>query len=547
MNKLLIVEDEAIIRKGLVNSIQWENWGFQVCGEAVNGKAALDYILHHDVDVMMTDVRMPVMDGLELSRLVKASKPEVKIVVLTGFSDFEYARQSLEHGVFQYILKPLKRDKLAEVFLQLREILDKEQQEYREKSELLKEVAESRVVVLQKQLSDWVHGRYANPLAPALMNETKPWDTMKTGYYLCALVDIDNLDCLESDFVSLFKQNAWSIMKDIASQIFNQAGDDYAVLSAVDDLGRLTLLLHIGENDSNAAAEAENGGKVADALRILLDWLQNTWSGASFSAGIGGWVRAVECVPETYQQASEALEHRFYRGTASINSYHDIPKLRTLTPQEFQQIKHAEKKLINYISTGSGDVHLIYEEMFAGILQHQRVQSQTIKNAVAQTLYSVCGYLSEQSYDKELDVMDNISMTGLTDLQHVLSYAKQKLNEIKNEIDKADPNTERNLVRQAKEFVTENYRNDFSLTEIAAQLYVNPSYFSWLFKQETGLTFTAYLTQYRMSVAKNLLKQDKQKVYEVAQCVGYNDYRHFCKMFKKVEGISPKDFKQRGK
>ncbi|MCQ6562316.1 response regulator [Paenibacillus mendelii] len=539
MNKLFIVEDEAIIRKGLVSSIQWENWGFAVCGEAVNGRKALDYIMQNDVDVIMTDVRMPVMDGLELARLVKAAKPDVKIVVLTGFSDFEYARQSLEYGVFQYILKPLKREKLAEVFLQLRELLDKEQREREEKNALLQAVAESRSILLQKQLSDWVHGRSVNKLNMEAFTGASQGEIS----YVCAVVDIDNLGSYESKLESGFNKEAWLHMQDAISQASHPLDGD-ATLSGVDDQGRLVLLVQMGDGEM---AEAEALDRVAKSLGTLLDLLPAVWNGASFSAGIGGLVKEAERVPVSYRQASEALDYRFYSGPTSMNMIHDVPPLVGLTPQQFQFIKQAEKRLMTYISLGSGDLDLIFEDMFAEIAEQRNIPYTTVKHAAAQTLYSVCGYVSEQGSEWEMNIMDDIAMTALTDLEHILSFAKRKIKEIKDEIDRADPGAGRNLVRQAKEYVGEHYMNDIVLADIAARLYVNPSYFSWLFKQETGLTFTTYLSQIRMDQAKVLLKQDKQKVYEVGQSVGYNDYRHFCKMFKKIEGISPKEFKQRGK
>ncbi|RAV23304.1 response regulator [Paenibacillus contaminans] len=538
MNKLFIVEDEDIIRKGLVNNVQWEAWGFQVCGEAVNGKKALEYIEKHDVDVVLTDVRMPVMDGLELSRHVKRLKPEIKIVILTGFSEFEYARQSLENGVFQYILKPVKRDKLAEVFLRLREVLE----HARLTRDLIQQAEESRSLLQEKQLNHWIHGRSVLPRhAEEPGMEMPPMSEPPVPVaesYVCAVLDVDNLGSRDMGFINRFKQFGYAEMKKLAMDSFRQEGCKDSVLCGFDDYGRLVLLLlSPGSNDDRLPAR----------ITSILENCSSAWEGASFSAGIGGAVKEAVSVSASYEQASGALSYRFYSGPGSLHRHGDIPLLRTITPQEFQKVKQAEKKLSTYISLGEGDLGTICTEMVAEIIEQGAADYGSVRTVLSQTLYSVLGYMAEQGHDLDLQMNDERSISELTDLTHIIGYVKRRLNEIKTEIERSDRTAGRNLVLRAKKYVAEHYRNDLTLTALANHLFVNASYFSWLFKQETGVTFTTYLTHVRMDTAKNLLKKDEQKVYEVAQFVGYNDYRHFCKMFKKVVGITPKDFKQRGK
>jgi len=525
MNKLFIVEDEDIIRKGLVNNVQWDAWGFQVCGEAVNGKKALEYIEKHDVDVVLTDVRMPVMDGLELSRHIKRLKPEVKIVILTGFSEFEYARQSLENGVFQYILKPLKRDKLAEVFQQLNEVLENA----RHTKDLIQQAEESRSLLQEKQLNHWIHGRSGLPT----MSET-PVPAAES--YVCVVLDIDNLDSRDLEFINRFKPFGYSEMKKLAMESFEQEGCKDSIFSGFDDQGRLVLLLL-------------SPGSIDVSARIttILETCSRAWEGASFSAGIGGVDKVAVSVSTAYEQASSALSYRFYSGPGSLLRHDEIPLLRAITQQEFQKVKQAEKRLSTYISLGEGDLDAICNEMVAEIVQQGAADYGSVRTVLSQTLYSVLGYMAEQGHDVDLQLIDEHSLNELTDLTHIIGYLKRRVNEIKAEIERSDQTAGRNLVMRAKKYVAEHYRSDLTLTALANHLFVNASYFSWLFKQETGVTFTTYLTHVRMDMAKSLLKKDEQKVYEVAQFVGYNDYRHFCKMFKKVVGTTPKDFKQWGK
>jgi len=525
MNKLFIVEDEDIIRKGLVNNVQWESWGFQVCGEAANGKKALEYIEEHDVDVVLTDVRMPVMDGLELSGHIKRIKPEVKIVILTGFSEFEYARQSLENGVFQYILKPLKRDKLAEVFQQLREVLE----DARHTKDLIQQAEESRSLLQEKQFNHWIHGRSGSPT----IAET-PVPTAES--YLCIVLDIDNLGSRDMEFINRFKQFGYSDMKKLAMENFEQEGCKDSVFSGFDDQGRLVLLL-LSPGSKDVSAQ----------ITTILENCSRAWEGASFSAGIGGVDKVAGSISTSYEQASGALSYRFYSGPGSLHRHGDIPILRAMTQQEYQKVKQAERKLSTYISMGEGDLDSICNEMVAEIVQQGAADYGSVRTVLSQTLYSVLGYMAEQGHDVDLQLIDEHSLSELTDLTHIIGYLKRRVNEIKTEIERNDHTAGRNLVMRAKKYVAEHYRSDLTLTALANHLFVNASYFSWLFKQETGLTFTTYLTHVRMDMAKSLLKKDEQKVYEVAQFVGYNDYRHFCKMFKKVVGTTPKDFKQRGK
>ncbi|MBP1989454.1 response regulator [Paenibacillus eucommiae] len=545
MKKLFIVEDEEIIRKGLVHSIEWHALGFEVCGEAANGKQALPYILDNEVDVVMTDVRMPVLDGLELTRQIKVKKPGVKIVILTGFSEFEYARQSLEYGVFQYILKPIKRDKLAETFMQLREILDREQAERTEKQLLQQQVEAGSRQLREEKLNAWIHDQSDADIGSLISGLLH--STIEQASYICAVLDIDNAAVCATDVIGDYKRSSSWFLPNAASQVMEQADLPVSFQHTFDNDGRLVLLVSMP-----ATGEAEYAGqRLEQTMHSLMNEISlrcsEVYVGALFSAGIGRAVDIPDELPQSYRQAADALAYRFYTGGGSINFSAAVPALRSLNYPEFQQLKQAEETLTMYITAGNGDLEPIFEDMFGHIARHRNIEYESVKHAAVQMLYSVCGYATEQSHDIEMKSMNEISLSGLSDLTHILSFAKQKIEEVRTELKHLDQDDGRNLVKRVKEFVIEQYMNEISLTDIAERFYVNSSYFSWLFRQETGVTFTSFLTLTRVGKAKELLKQDMYKVYEVASAVGYNDYRHFCKIFKREVGISPKQYTQHGK
>ncbi len=543
MYKLFIVEDEETIRNGLVHHICWEDWGFAICGNASNGKKALDQIRARDVDVVFTDVRMPVMDGLELARLIKEEvDPSIKVVILSGFGEFIYAQKSLEYGVFHYILKPIKLDQLADVFGKLKLEMDETQKERAEVAKLKSKVTESRRIYTDKLFNSLIKGQAAE--IESLEIAFADVQVMPKGmYYSCAVFDVDNRGLLSSEEQSQLKS---LLDHSVPGWIYQFEVEDMESFTYFlkDDKRRMVLL----RNSSNCKL---------DEWLLVIQQVRSHFetsllekmgvSGITMSAGVGMIVEDAWSLKESYAQACEALAYRMHIGAGSVIIGNELPPLRKLKSLELQLIREKEKQLIGRLTANGENLESFVEEIFGILGRDGSIDSVHIKKIIEQVLNNVSRQVAE-SYPKWKGQFDDAgSIDQLTDMKGLLNYTKIWVCAISKQHHDGSHMEGRNLIKKIKDYVADQYHRSITLNEISEKYFLNASYFSWLFKQETGITFSAYLTALRMEAAKEMLREDTHKVYEIAEYVGYQDYRNFCKTFKKNVGVSPKDYKQRGR
>jgi len=544
MYKLFIVEDEEIIRNGLVNHIRWEEWGFQLCGHAPNGGKALDQIRGQEVDVVLTDVRMPVMDGLALAKTIKEEvDSSIRIVVLSGFGEFKYAQKSLEYGVFHYILKPIKIDQLAAVFTKLKLEMDEERKERAEVADLKLKAIESRRIYVDKLFGALIKGHFARiePLQEAFVDALIQ---LKGIYFGCAVFDIDNRRLLGDEEQSRLESLLDHSLSDWMDRLEMEEDSSVAYYFLMDDKRRIVLIWNSSSSDLDKWQLVSR--KARSLLEIALT--EQTGIGAmTISVGVGSIAEDARHIQDSYRRACEALAYRMYIGASAVILEHELPLIRALEPSELQLIREKEERLIGRLSAGGEEPEAIVEDIIDVFRQAPSIDSVLVKKTIEQLLRNVSRQIAESNPKWKDQWNDDGSIDQLTDLEGLLAYTKGWIHTIGGQLRDFSRLEGRNLVKKVKEYVADKYHRPITLNEISERYFLNASYFSWMFKQEAGITFSAYLTALRMEAAKEMLKEDTHKVYEIAERVGYQDYRNFCKAFKKHVGVSPKDYKQHGR
>ncbi len=516
MKKVLIVDDEFLVRLGLKTTIDWTAHGYMIVGEASNGREAFDMFDETNPDILITDIKMPIMDGLELIKNVKKMKKNVQVVILSNYAEFSFARQAVELGVFQYMLKSeITSENLIELLKNLNVEWQVEEQE-KETEQIQKEN------YMKAQLLNLPFG--GKNIGASIQPPNEDIFTAQ-GYTIMILyADISSLtgsavDMMNKAIGALIEstyENPVYCTRIYKRQIF------FTIITEVSSEEE-KLYKKLIEQCSILARNASH------YFDVSLQW------GISL---IGSSMQ----FPKMLQQAETARENCFFE-RESFCIYQVKPKENILI------IPHVSHKKINHFFQNKDKEGIIeYIEAIFEKLQEVR-EFQGIKNifidflAVAKVLCEGLGEKRPQSLETTKFDYDNLAQ--LPTLQSVKGY----IIEIYRAIFEMDNNQELNgyssTVRNCIFFIEKNFASNISLDDAAKAVNVSKSYLSMLFKQETGTNFVVFLNDYRIRQAKILLSKTNFKIYEVAEKVGFCSPYYFSKIFKETTGFNCKEYKDK--
>ncbi len=523
--KILLVDDEEEVRTSIIKKIDWEKTGFTVIGDAENGKDALEKIELLEPDVVLTDIRMPYMGGLELAAELRRLRPSIKVVIFSGYDDFEYAKQAMQLNITEYILKPVNAKELTEILEKLRIHLNGEIERLRGEA-VQKENLEKNLAILRENfLGNLVKGKlkkeqifhdmreYGLPLS-----KSKCWAALKinlgavgTGAAMGKggeLISVSVRNLLDS------RLQEWG---DFAS--FHRPSGLCAIvgMEKEEHLTELMALL----NDV-----------CRESRRILHQPL---------TIGIGGIVHQIEKVAYSYSGAREAVA---YHGIVG-----DLIYIHDVEPQR-KPILWLDDKLETDLSYALrfGDEDTILSCVETIVQPMQVAGTQGAQAYLISILHVILQVVQKHELNEAL------VFGSYTDYYGVLSEIRtaQQLFEwlsgvcfsISACIANNRKGTARNIVQEAKKYIAENYQNSaLSLEMLCQHLHMSTAYFSTVFKRESGESYTSYLTGVRMEKAAELLKTTDDKTYFIAAQVGYDEPNYFSYVFKKRYGVSPNKFR----
>ncbi len=529
---LMIVEDEIRILNSLANNIAWDRHGIEVVALAENGAEALAIAERRMPDIMLLDIEMPEMDGLALAAIVLEKKPHMKIVILSGHDDFQYAQRAIALGVNKYLLKPAGEDVILQTVIEVAEEIRQELSEKHSLSELQR-MWHSRLPQLQDDLlrgwmmnryAEWELLRHAEELGLALSADAR---------YAVAVCGIDPLTETETRFLASDMPLLQFSLERIAKEFIQP--DDARVFT---DAGGMTVLLFQGQ-------QGEDEGDLTKRINIrisrLLGVVQECLK-VTASAGMGNVAGFAE-VSQSYQQACRALQERAMYGHAIA-----IPYLEVKQEQQPVYLDSSfERQLEIAIFTG--------ETSRAQQLIEDHLEQALAQASSAELVYEYLLYLSGmftrmiQSQGWRLQKVlpqDYTYLLALEDLvskEQMLEWAKRVTGHIGAYLDQERRSSSHQMVRRVIESVDQMLAEELSLHSLAERLFVNPSYLSRLFKKETGDSFSNYVLARRMERAKEMLLGDA-KVYDAANATGYRDLSYFAKVFRKYWGLAPSELKK---
>ncbi|MGG6312687.1 response regulator transcription factor [Paenibacillus macerans] len=509
--KMLIVDDESVICEGLRYTIDWAELGVDVVGEAYDGKEALRLIEERGVELVLSDIRMDGMDGLELAQQLRLRHPGVQVVMISGYEDFGYARQAIRLGVNDYLLKPVDIEELTAVVKKIVLGIRTSDREgaVREIQLWLSGMARHGSAY-GKEAPASLHGVQYRILATQLADFQDKFGDMEGEWYEAVreawqLGLHRNLERFPFSAVSVFEHENLLITLLAAEQWAEPSLWDEWVSSAILPLapaaeGRIYCGASSVFEDLGATAE-----RCAEAVRLLA--LQVLDDRQVLTADYAETVQSGRTLPvfdtaETVQCLVSALFKQ------------DREEVRRLVADMFRFFG-ASRYLLPEIWNR-------YEELFALLRQRLR------KSGMTGLDYGHQGQPDPNFYNTYA-ALEAVVMEDMAELLQLID---------KNGIDKSYW-----IVEKAKKFILEHYRTDLKASEVAAWLKITPSYFSYIFKQSTGKGFTEYMNEMRIEYAKNLLATTHDKVFEIADKVGYKEYKYFVSVFKSYTGMTPKEYR----
>ena len=538
--KVFLVEDEMVIRRGIKNSIDWEKEGYIFCGEASDGELAYPMIIKEKPDILITDIRMPFMDGLELCKLVKKELPNIKILILSGYDEFDYAKEAIRLGVTEYLLKPISSGKLLEALNGVSESIRREKEDKDLVRKYMEEMRENTEHEKQKFFEQMIAGNLS--MADALETGKKYEMNLSAGMYNLLLFRF-----------TLGKENRRS------GELLGEA--EYAIEKLTERL-EYVFEFQRGVEGWAFLLMADNEEQMSERVKELskdLEEIMKNYSTIAYFGGIGQPVARLRELEESFREAERALAARFTMELNRIISVEDIrmaQNVDTLDDIEitsFGEIEKTRTMLEKFLNNGAEDEIDEFVDVYINELPEENLKSVLMRQYIIMDAYivmmSFCEKIEgiEGEMQAQSEELKN-SMKTIQTLEEIKNYIRMLLKKIIGVRDTISGRRYSDIIEIAKDQIRKTYMSDeISLNTIAAEVGMSPSYFSSIFSKEMGKTFVEYLTEIRMDRAKELLMCSSMKTSEIGYEVGYKDPHYFSYIFKKTQNCTPKEFRARGK
>lgn len=530
MHKVIIVDDEPKVSQLIKTLIDWDNLDLEHTATAHDGFTALELIKKHKPDIVITDIRMPGYDGIELIRHAKELYPGIDFIIISGYQHFDYAYNAIKYGVKDYFLKPLKK---SEINATLEKIIRK----YTENSKLEAYLQDDLKRLKDELLFCIYHGTGKASFVMDALNKL----SLEQSFSFEA-------DCFQAmifkpDFdYRIDDTEVIQMLIDKISKIIDQNLADMCsqvLFASLDD--RIFLIANYKSENKKSLRKALNS--IIDESRLLRDFIKDL----TLSIGLGSVCTSFEGVWQSADEAKKALIDRIVSGGGGISQYK--PELHIHKTYESFITYVKRQKLIGLTDVFDDEGIIKWmEDVEKDISKIPSISGQFVIDTVNEILEIILYGIKNHAYAKsagktvidELNaafrMQNSIRNIFMVLKKHVGIMIRQLAEEHRNEISRP--------IREAQKYINDNYASDMDLERISAIAGYNATYFSTLFKKETGMNFLEYLTSVRVKAAKAILSDPKKTILDVCHEVGYSDLKHFTKLFKKATGLNPSEYRK---
>ena len=531
MYKALLVDDEALTREAISENIPWAELGFELIASCENGREAMEQMEKRSPDLLLTDICMPYVDGIALARYVHEHHPDTRTVIISGYDEFEYAKQAVRYQVMEYILKPITPTELMEVLRRVKESLD-------EKSARSKTLRKLRGAYVSNR--PFLQGRFLNSLlrgnerSSDLNERMEELDISLSGcFFNTAIVEGDDLSPFLNQYANVRNDLALFAICNITQELISRR----KLGVAFQNMEEKTIVIFCGETEKELARETEEALlEIQQTIRQLL-LIETT-------IGMGEVVSDIQRLYQSYEAASCVMEQKFFLGggqilrtdpmkEARLSRSVDVPKWAGRVVQALKG--GSEEEITRMVQAFAQEIRESYANRNRCIIYMQNLLLTVIARA------NLIKEKENVIVEEEKELLNRIyTYDHLTDMAEDVTDICIRISRL---LEEQRDSYGKKQALMALDYIQENYMNsEVNLNSVCSHLAISTSYFSTLFKGFTGETFIEALTKKRMEEAKKLLENTAMKSYEVAREVGFSDPHYFSIAFKKATGRTPTEY-----
>lgn len=538
MLKVFLVEDESVVREGLRDNIPWQQYGYDFVGEASDGEMALTQIRKLKPDVLITDIKMPFMDGLSLSSMVSQEFPNMKIVIISGYDDFEYARQAIRVGVEQYLLKPITRATMQKVLLEIREKIETEQEQKNYLEKFKNEMHEYE----QYSRRSFFEKLFAGQLSVQQIYEEAQKLSMEI-----------NAPCYNLILVTLQEKKKNQNQQDMDSEIFARTQEEllryfmrfteYMVFRW--NISTYGILLKGETSQMQDLSErcVSNIKRICTVSDAKLEWY----------VALGEPVERLSMLSECYSKVNHLLAYRFLKPSQHVLTHQNVELVTNENEVDnlgSLDVNKVDPEIIkSFLAKGQEDEIDDFVESYLQSL-NEVLKSKLFRDYLLLSVrFTTLSYIESIGCNKE-ELLSSVPTEGLQDfivgIDEMKEFIRRLLEKAISMRDRENNDQGRKVLKKGLEYIDDNFDQEtISLNKVASSIHVSANYFSAIFSQEMEMTFIEYVTQKRMEKAKKMLRQTEKHTSEIAMAIGYKDPHYFSFVFKKTQGCTPREYRSR--
>lgn len=533
--KLLIADDEQIVIEGIRDSIDWGRYEIEIVGTAKNGSEALKLAKDLKPDIIISDIKMPGLNGLELIEELKDFLPNVKVILISAYEEFDYAKQAIRLGVNSYLSKPVKKAEVINEVNKIKSQLEQKQYEEEITKELRQRFNENLPILREHFLNTLIRGTGVRDLETKFQTYHIALSPCNIGVMVCKMdhfrrtnleADEARVQLLMLRIIDIFNETTLPKSKSITFQSYNQ---------------EIVTIFNALEKDGLSVQEWI---KLAEMIkdRVLAE------IGSEVSIGIGRIYPEIKDIGLSYKEAVKALNYRLVYGDNSVLYIENVEDVETDAYNPLININELLENIQNILYTGKLEEVYDLVDSFRQRLQNaEKIPYYYIQQLYIQLLSIILRTATEIGIGTHL-IAENNDLYGtllkIESFSELDGWIKRILGNVCEQINIKNKLKTKHSIQKAINYIREHCQEEISLTSVADYVRLNPNYFSRFFKEETGCSFVDYLKKLRIEKAKELLRTSNLKIYEICEALGYQSVQYFSTLFKNMVGVTPQEYRE---
>lgn len=509
MYKMIIADDERIIREGLTKLVDWNSLGFEIIKSLSDGEEVIEFLESEPVDVVLCDIMMPHFSGIDIARYVKESELTCKVVFISAYKEFELARQAIQYGVENYILKPSRMEEVIAIFQKIKKDLDNKTQDREERERINKQWEELQPLLREKFVHSLILGGQL----------TEPEDIKRRVKLLYPEVLPDSCICFSTTLKIVDYDNYLHNKWNHSAELFDDAIYNFFRISQENGYFHIVY-------------------KAKDILQVFVILKKDE---GDVERALGNFIRQLEEIFQfKIQYEVEQLFDTIYQIAVSVGTKYHEPE-----PQVNSLQFHEQKKLImsNVMGGNLGTAQKILKNIIRQYDATDRTQQIHIVDNILTDINKFLAENHETVYFALEPYINNQKLTDSSSEEEILEYCDSIFERI-SKLESGDIGYENGFVKQIQDYVTEHIYEDVSLEYLANEMYMTTTHLRRIFKKQTGETFLQYTTRKKMEKAAQLLSDPKYKIYQIGKMLGYSTPRYFSKLFLNFYGVYPQQYRK---